>query len=101
MLKKSKRISSQEFASFSKGRFIRTPFFDVVISPSTSLKVACVVKKKLFNNAVLRNKSRRIVYTLAQEVLSTQSQGFIFYPKKEILNVSHLVLLQTLKDILK
>ncbi len=100
MLKKSRRIHSKEFAIIPKGVLKTTPYFDVRISKGSTLKVACVVKTKLFKTAVARNKARRRMYQIAEECLEKNPGFYIFYPKQTIGNVTFKVLKQTLDSLL-
>lgn len=67
-------------------------FFDLSVATSTAgrgTKFACVVAKKRIKRAVDRNKARRKIYALIQQI-ETKSPLFVFlYPTKNILKAPH------------
>ncbi len=68
MLKKALRISKSEFTNYFKiGQRRNSEYFTIVYYPNATFKVAVVVGKKVFKNAVDRNKLRRQVYTVLTE----------------------------------
>jgi len=73
MLKKSYRLTQKEFACvWASGRRQHSEYFTIVTSPADRCKVAVVVGKKAAKTAVLRNRLRRQVYGVVEEILCTQ-----------------------------
>lgn len=63
MLKKKERLTRTAFdRSFSIGKRIHSPFFQIIYSPGTSFHGSVVVPKKVYKRAVDRNKIRRQLY---------------------------------------
>lgn len=67
MFKKSNRLNRAEFAEYFKiGRRFTSDNFTLLYSPTPTLGVSVVVGKKVFKEAVDRNKLRRRVYAAAR-----------------------------------
>lgn len=72
MFKKSNRINRTEFAEYFKvGRRFHVGNFTLIYSPAPTLGVSVVVGKKVFKEAVDRNKLRRRVYAVTRIHFST------------------------------
>jgi ribonuclease P protein component len=86
MLPKLKRVTTKDFKGIKTHLVYRGSFFDLSVAPSPlSTKFACIVSKKRIKRAVDRNKARRKIYTLLQEI-KTKSPLLVFiYPTKNIL----------------
>ena len=102
---KSKRLQAKDFTlnfkSNQKSSSYKTPYFDIKILFNNKGKFACVVKNNIFNKAVLRNKTRRIVYSILTSAFKDQTYSVIAYPKKQTLNTPHLVLKEEMLKIKK
>lgn len=71
MLSKKERLSRDAFNRFfSSGKRLRSESFDLIYTPNTVFHGAVVISKKVASRAVLRNKIRRRVYSLLQELES-------------------------------
>lgn len=69
MLKKIKRLSREEFSRFfSVGKRLHSPTAQLIYTKQPKMRVAVVVPKKVLPKAVQRNKLRRRVYTIMQEI---------------------------------
>jgi len=68
MLSKKQRLTRTGFTSaFSAGKRMHTPTMQVIICPSDSFHASVVVPKKVYKNAVDRNKLRRKIYAVLYE----------------------------------
>lgn len=67
MLKKTERLSRIEFSRYFKsGKRSNSEYLTIVQSPAPVFKAAVVVGKKVFKEAVDRNRLRRQIYALLQ-----------------------------------
>ncbi|WP_420835238.1 ribonuclease P protein component [Nautilia profundicola] len=67
---------------FKKGKKFNTEFFLIFYFPLTELKVSPVVSKKISKKAVIRNKIKRRIRSLAYDVL--EKGGYAIVAKKDI-----------------
>lgn len=101
---KSKRLEAKDFNTENlkqKSSLYKTPYFDVKIIFNNKGKFACVVKKNILNSAVLRNKVRRIVYSVLVSVFKEESYSVIAYPRKQVLNTPYKTLIEETLTIKK
>jgi ribonuclease P protein component len=96
---KKNRISTSLFKTLRGGKRLTTPYFDITYFKGDSYKVAVVVKKNIFNNAVKRNKTRRKTYTLFTSLYKNHKGYFIAYPKRTILTTPFSTLSATLQAL--
>lgn len=92
MLPKAKRLTRDEFSRFfASGKRVHTPAVQFVYTPSTKIKVAVVVGKKVYKNAVDRNHLRRQLYHIMRDWLAESgAQGvFILIAKPPIREYSY------------
>ncbi len=63
MLKKINRLRTSAFDEvFKVGKRLHTPYFQLIYQPSADFHAAAVVGKKVYKNAVSRNRLRRQMY---------------------------------------
>jgi ribonuclease P protein component len=75
MLKKTERLSRTEFTHYFKvGKRSNTEYLTIVHSPATCFKASVVVGKKVYKEAVDRNRLKRQVYAKLRD-LKAQSTG--------------------------
>ena len=102
MFKKAYRLDS--FALINPKQ-ISAKYFSLKYSRNSDniSRFAFVVSKKTDARASARNEMKRNVRTATQELFEKINQGydFVFYPKKQSLNVSSKVTLEELKQVLK
>jgi len=95
---KTKRLESKDFSPKAtpteRSLIKRTPFFDVKFIFNNKNKFACVVKKNIFGKAVLRNKTRRKVYSIIYTVFNNEKYSVIAYPRKQSLTTRFEILQQ-------
>ncbi len=106
MLKKIFKLNSEEIKNlFDKKdtsfKNLRDVFFDIKAfylkkDLNINFKSAVIISSKNFKKAVERNKIRRQIYSILEswqkENTNIENTFFIFYPKKEIINLSFLEL---------
>jgi RNase P protein component len=90
---KSKRLESKDFTTTNKSALYKTPYFDIKILFNNKSKFACVVKKNIFSKAVLRNKTRRIVYSVLSATFKNTPYSVIAYPRKQVLDTAYKTLI--------
>lgn len=74
MLKKSERVSRKEFATYFKTGIRNVSEYVTIITASyPQFKAAVVVGKKVYADAVLRNRLRRQVYGLIERYQGKRS----------------------------
>lgn len=79
MLQKKERLSREAFSRFfSSGKRIRGTSFDLVYVPHHTFHGAVVVSKKVALRAVVRNKLRRMVYSLLWELKTKHGTRGVF-----------------------
>ena len=75
MLKKTERLSRTEFTHYFKvGKRNNSEYLTIVHSPATYFKASVVVGKKVYKEAVDRNRLKRQVYAKIRE-FKNQSTG--------------------------
>ncbi|MFA6608550.1 MAG: ribonuclease P protein component [Candidatus Paceibacterota bacterium] len=99
MLPKSKRLTRDDFSKLQKRTTIRGNYFDVVISPSSETKFACVITKKRIKLATNRNSVRRKIYHALNGVVIKSPHLVIFYPKQNAHNASYKALLEEIQKV--
>ncbi len=78
MLKKSHRLTQKEFAHFwTAGQRYQSEYFTIVASFADACKVAVVAGKKVAKTATERNRIRRQVYGVIEEILPIQDSKII------------------------
>lgn len=102
---KRKRLQAKDFApqemQTHRSLLKRTPFSDFKIIYNNKGKLACVVKKNMFGEAVLRNKLRRKVYSILYTIFRDTSYSVIAYPRKQALTTKASVLTTEMTAIKK
>lgn len=95
---KSKRLETKDFSRLSlnasKSITHKMGAFDLKVLFNNKSKFACVVKKNIFNKAVLRNKARRVVYSVLTSVFKNEPYSIIAYPRKEVITTPYAELLR-------
>jgi hypothetical protein len=95
---KTKRLQAKDFVPKEmqnyKSLIKKTSFFDFRIIDNNKGKLACVVKVKTFNKAVLRNKLRRKVYSVLYTVFKEVPYSVIAYPTKQALTTKQTDLIK-------
>lgn len=104
MLKKSKRLSTEEFnLVLEKGRVVHSPFFTIrVLGGMEAFKISVVSPKKIYKTAVSRNRSRRVIYAILASFLDKfkSSSYILIFPKTNILDMDHMDLMKNLEQSL-
>lgn len=89
MLPKKERLKKVDFLNLKPKMVFRGTYVDVAVSPQKELKFSCIISKKRIKKAVERNKARRKVYAIVQEVRPKKPYFVIIYPKHTVLNSSY------------
>ena len=89
---KIKRLQASDFKNNQKSVTYKTPNFDIKILFNNKNKFACIVKKNIAGNSVLRNKIRRRVYSVITTVFKNERYSVVVYPKKQTLTTPHTTL---------
>ncbi len=98
---KSKRLQAKDFVSNQKSTTYKRLYFDVKVLFNNKGKFACVIKKNISGNAVIRNKIRRRVYSIMSSVFKNNTQSIIIFPRKEALLQTYQTLLDETVKISK
>lgn len=89
MLKKENRLSS--IGARAKSR-ISTPLFSLCFSNNNQdlSRFSFVISKKIDKRAVVRNKAKRKVRSIVEQMLDKIGTGkdFVFYLKKDVVNTT-------------
>ena len=73
MFKKNERLGRADFSQYFKvGRRFQSPSLTLVYTPRVSLKTAVVVGKKVSKRAVVRNRTRRRLYSTLRRFSDTE-----------------------------
>ncbi|OGC99545.1 hypothetical protein A2701_03490 [Candidatus Amesbacteria bacterium RIFCSPHIGHO2_01_FULL_47_34] len=97
MLPKNRRLNHRDFLTAKiLGKNLRLPFFSVIhYSPSDShptthnpARFSIVTSYKLHKHAVVRNRLRRLIYTLVS-ARPFPPGDYIIFPGRELINLSH------------
>lgn len=103
MFKKEKRLAS--FVRLSNPSVFHTPFFTVKIAENGSVqnKFGFIVTKKIDKRATFRNRIKRKVRAILENEDKNLKQGFnfLFFVKKEAMDVTSDKITNVLNDILK
>lgn len=85
MLPKKKRVTKEAFQILIKeGKTLSTPLFLFHYKKSESPQYVFVAPKKVFKNAVKRNKHRRIGYNILRFIPLKTGAGIFVYKKQAI-----------------
>lgn len=110
MLPKKNRISKKDFPSYKNQGFrAYSPFFSAVFyqtgdsSVGSEIRAAVVVSKKTAKTAVVRNKLRRMFYSLLAACVKNTSTKttVVVYPKVGSDKVEYVVLEKEVEKIFK
>lgn len=89
MLKKRDRLTAKDIESLSLGKSVFGTLlsFRYVLAPKTGISVT--VSKKVASQAILRNRIRRRVYSVLQNIVPkvTTPAKILIMPKKECMNI--------------
>lgn len=96
---KTKRLQTRDFVNTQKSSTYKTGLFDVKILFNNKSKFACVVKKNISRTAVLRNKTRRKIYSILTSVFIDEKYSVVVYPKKQSLTTPFQKLISEMKKI--
>ncbi len=93
MLPKKERLTKKDFIGLRPRIIFRGSFVDIAYNASlTTTRFACVIAKKRLKKAVDRNKVKRRVYTILQNIQTKSPALIIIYPKTTALTVKQSVL---------
>lgn len=85
MLPKNKRVTKEGFQILIKeGKTLSTPLFLFYFKKQNVPQYAFVTPKKVFKNAVKRNKWRRIGYNILRSMALKSGSGIFVYKKQAI-----------------
>jgi len=104
MLKKKERLTKKEFdRSFAVGKRYHSPCIQLIYEETPDFHGAAVVGKKVFKNAVDRNRLRRRLYGVLYRYHKTNPlQGtFILIAKSALKEVSKNNFSQEIESLLK
>jgi ribonuclease P protein component len=96
---KTERLTKYDFSGLKKRTTLVSSLFDIVYTPSPTLKIACVTAKKRVKKAVDRNKIKRKIYHAFRETKPKNPYIFIFYPKIESLHAPYTKLVEEMKRL--
>ena len=86
MLPKKSRVTKKVFQTImDEGKTFSTQLFLFFYTKSIFTKYAIVAPKKIFKNAVKRNKFRRISYNILKSIPIKSSSGIFVYKKQAII----------------
>jgi ribonuclease P protein component len=78
MLKKTERLSRNEFTHYFKvGKRTNTEYLTIVHSPTPYFKASVVVGKKVYKEAVDRNRLKRQVYAKIRDIKAGSTGVFL------------------------
>jgi ribonuclease P protein component len=104
MLSKDHRLTRTEFgAYFPKGKRLHSSSLMVVFSPHERLKASAVISKRIAKTAVERNKFRRRVYAVFEEMYRQEGSMkgvFICIAKEHAVSVSRMDLKAELRALI-
>jgi ribonuclease P protein component len=103
MLSRTQRIKKKEFNT-APYRFIKAPLFSLKVKKNTLMRYrfGFVISKKLDSRAVVRNTlKRRICAAVSDLGKPTQGYDIVFFPKKELLDISVVDIGKSIKDVVQ
>jgi len=104
MFKKTKRLSRPQFTEYyKKGVRFQTPELTLVYNANIPLLVSVVVGKKVFKNAVDRNRLRRRIYASIRRYFTAKevfSGSYIIITKPPAAKLTRLATIAATEQIL-
>jgi ribonuclease P protein component len=89
MLKKESKLTAEDLLKLKKeGKRVHSTLFSVTYLPYLGLKVGVTVPKKLYKNAVDRNRSKRRVFGAIESLSSIKSGQYELFLKQNIDNIT-------------
>jgi ribonuclease P protein component len=102
MLKKTNRLSS---VRIKKSKLINSRLMDIKIGQNNLQfsRFGFVISKKIDKRAVVRNSLKRKLSACVEEIFDRIEGGhdFVFYPKREILDINQEILSTEVKKMLE
>jgi ribonuclease P protein component len=89
MLHKSKRLTKADFIGLRPRIVFRGTFVDIATFPAPISRYACIIAKKRIKKAVDRNRVKRKIYHILQNVIPKSPNLILIYPKVTTLRSSY------------
>jgi ribonuclease P protein component len=86
MLPKSERLIKSDFIGLRPKVTFRGTYVDIGIQKSQISKFSCIISKKRIKKAVERNRVRRKIYSILEEVKPKTSFFVLIYPKQTVIS---------------
>ncbi len=103
MLKKQNRLA--RIVRTKKDKLFTSPFFNlrVLDNQENRVRFAFIVSKKIDKRAVVRNKTKRILRSLVEEIIASIKEGkdFVLVAKKRLEPEQKTVVFNSLQELFK
>ncbi len=84
MLKKESKLTAEDFLKLSKGKRVFSTLFSVTFLPEKTNKFSVTCPKKVYKNAVDRNKAKRRVFSAISKITPKNTGFYDFFVKTDI-----------------
>ena len=98
MLKKAERVSQKEFSHYFKaGKRNNSEYLTIITFPNKTFKGSVVVGKKVYKDAVSRNRLRRQVYEMLRGMVFDKNQVVLVLCKPTLTKLTNVIRKEALK----
>lgn len=99
MLPKPKRLNSADFLNLNTKNVFRGFYVDISICSAQKTKFACIISKKKIKKAVDRNRTKRRVYSIIENLNLKDNYSVVIYPKPTALSGEYNLIKSEINEV--